>query len=60
MTRQKDGLTEQSSRSEVVAKPGTKATLSFGGLRATTLPLSSVCVDGEMLAIVERRIDTGR
>jgi hypothetical protein len=54
-----DGLTERSSWNEILAKPGMKPDFPFVGFGPTFVPPSSVCVDGQMLAISDPRIDTG-
>jgi hypothetical protein len=54
-----DGLSEQSSWSEILKKPGVRADFPFVAFESTFVPLSSVCVTGEMLAISDPRIDTG-
>ena len=53
------GLSEDSRWSEILAKPGMKADFPFVPFEATYVPLSSVCVNGDMLAISDPRIDTG-
>jgi hypothetical protein len=53
------GLSEDSRWSEILAKPGMKADFPFVPFEATYVPLSSVCVNGDMLAISDSRIDTG-
>jgi len=53
------GLSEDSRWSEILAKPGIKADFPFVPFEATYVPLSSVCVNGDMLAISDPRIDTG-
>jgi hypothetical protein len=54
-----DGLTERSSWSEILAKPGVKAEFPFIAFETTFVPLESVCVDGTMLAIANPGLDTG-
>ena len=54
-----DGLGAQSSWSEILKKPGVKADFPFVAFESTYVPLSSVCVTGETLAISDPRIDTG-
>jgi hypothetical protein len=54
-----DGLTEQSSWNAIMTKPGMKPDFPFVAFETTFVPLSSVCVDGSMLAIADPRIDTG-
>jgi len=54
-----DGLSEQSSWNEILEKPGVKAAFPFVDFGPTYVALSSVCADGEMLAISDPRIDTG-
>jgi hypothetical protein len=54
-----DGLSDGSSWSEVQAKPGVKVDFPFVAFESTYVPLSSVCVDGAMLAISDPRMDTG-
>ena len=53
------GLSPDSRWSEILAKPGIKADFPFVAFESTFVPLSSVCVDGAMLAITDPRIDTG-
>jgi hypothetical protein len=53
------GLSEDSRWNEILAKPGIKADFPMIAFGSTFVPLSSVCVDGEMLAIADPRIDTG-
>ncbi|HEY7138999.1 MAG TPA: hypothetical protein VIE44_02790 [Methylomirabilota bacterium] len=53
------GLSNQSSWNEILAKPGVKADFPYVGFESTFVPLSSVCVSGDMLAISDPRIDTG-
>ena len=53
------GLSEESRWSEILAKSGIKADFPFVPFEATYVPLSSVCVNGDMLAISDPRIDTG-
>jgi hypothetical protein len=54
-----DGVTEQSSWSEILAKPGMKAEFPFIAFETTFVPLQSVCVEGPMLAIANPGLDTG-
>lgn len=53
------GLSADSRWNEILAKPGIKADFPFVAFESTYVPLSSVCVDGAMLAIADPRIDTG-
>jgi hypothetical protein len=53
------GLSADSRWNEILAKPGIKADFPFVAFESTYVPLSSVCVDGVMLAIADPRIDTG-
>src|SRR5262245_23566164 len=51
-----DGVSEQSSWSEILAKPGMKAEFPFIAFETTFVPLESVCVDGSMLAIANPKL----
>ena len=53
------GLSADSRWNEILAKPGIKADFPFVPFEVTYVPLSSVCVNGDMLAISDPRIDTG-
>ena len=53
------GLSAGSRWSEIQAKPGVKVDVPFVAFESTYVPLSSVCVDGAMLAISDPRMDTG-
>src|SRR5262245_13480822 len=53
------GLSEQSSWDQILGTPGVKAEIPLVNFGPTFVPLSSVCVDGDMLAIADPRIDTG-
>jgi hypothetical protein len=53
------GLSADSRWSEILAKPGIKADFPMVAFESTFVPLSNVCVDGEMLAITDPRMDTG-
>jgi hypothetical protein len=54
-----DGVTEQSSWKEILAKPGIKTEFPSIAFETTFVPLESVCVDGAMLAIANSGLDTG-
>src|SRR5262245_38357602 len=53
------GLSEQSSWDQILGTPGVKAEIPLVNFGPTFVPLSSVCVDGDVLAIADPRIDTG-
>ena len=53
------GLSADSRWSEILAKPGIKADFPMVAFETTFVPLSNVCVDGDMLAISDPRMDTG-
>lgn len=54
-----NGLSVDSRWNEILAKPGIKADFPMIAFGSTFVPLSSVCVDGDMLAIADPRIDNG-
>jgi hypothetical protein len=54
-----NGLSTDSRWNEILAKPGIKADFPMVAFGSTFVPLSSVCVDGAVLAITDPRIDTG-
>jgi hypothetical protein len=53
------GLSAESRWSEILAKPGIKADFPMVAFESTFVPLSNVCVNGDMLAISDPRMDTG-
>jgi hypothetical protein len=53
------GLSEHSSWNEILKTPGVRADFPFISFGSTFVPLSSVCVGGDMLAIADPRIDPG-
>ena len=52
-------LTEQSSWDTILGTAGIKADFPYVAFGSTLVPLSSVCVDGDMLAIADPRLQTG-
>jgi hypothetical protein len=53
------GLSAESRWSEILATPGIKADFPMIAFESTFVPLSNVCVSGDMLAISDPRMDTG-
>ena len=54
-----DGLSEISSWSEILAKPGIRADFPYLAFGSTYVALSDVCVGGDTVAIANPRIDNG-
>jgi hypothetical protein len=54
-----DGLTAQSSWAEIAKTRGIRAELPYVGFGTMYVSLRSLCVDGDMLAIADRRVDNG-
>src|SRR5262249_11502036 len=54
-----DGLSESSSWSEILAKPGIRADFPYLAFESTYVALSDVCVAGDTVAIANPRIDNG-
>jgi hypothetical protein len=52
-------LTRDSSWDAITKTPGVKPGFPYVAFGSTFVPLSSVCVDGDMLAIADPRVDTG-
>ena len=52
-------LNEQSSWSAIRATPGLKAEFPYVGFGATYVSLADVCIDGQMLAVVNPQLDPG-
>ena len=54
-----DGLSKDSSWTEILAKPGIKVVFPYVAFGSTYVAISSVCVDGDAVAIADPRIDNG-
>jgi hypothetical protein len=54
-----NGLSADSSWNEILAKPGIRAVFPYVGFGSTYVSLSSVCVNGDTIAIADPRIDNG-
>jgi hypothetical protein len=54
-----NGLSADSSWNEILAKPGIRVVYPDVAFGSTYVPLSSVCIDGDTVAIADPRIDNG-
>jgi hypothetical protein len=54
-----NGISADASWDEIQAKPGIKTVFPYVGFASTYVPLSSVCIDGNTVAIADPRMDNG-